>query len=71
MGPYVDTSTIVIPRLLSTLLRVLWGYQDYHSIHHLFPKVPFYRYRRLFNEIADRMDQMGAPVYRLTWAAPH
>jgi beta-carotene hydroxylase len=49
----------------------LWGYQDYHSIHHLFPKVPFYRYRRLFNEIADRMDQMGAPVYRLTWAAPH
>ena len=67
MGRYVDTSTIVIPGPLSTVLTMLWGYQNYHSIHHLFPRVPFYRYRRLFNEIADMMDQMEAPVYRLTW----
>jgi len=67
MGRYVNTSTIVIPGPLSTALTVLWGYQNYHSIHHLFPRVPFYRYRRLFNEIADTMDQMNAPVYRLTW----
>ena len=67
MGRYVDASTMVIPGLLSTLLTVLWGYQDYRSIHHLFPKVSVYRCRRLFNEVTDRMDQMKAAVYRLTW----
>jgi len=67
MGRYVDTSTIVIPRPFSTVATVLWGYQNYHSIHHLFPRVPFYRYRRLFHDIADTMDAMKAPVYRLTW----
>ena len=66
MGRYVDTSTIVIPRPFSTVATVLWGYQNYHSIHHLFPRVPFYRYRRLFHDIADTMDAMNAPVYRLT-----
>ena len=67
MGRYVDTSTIVIPRPFSTVATVLWGYQNYHSIHHLFPRVPFYRYRRLFHDIAETMDAMKAPVYRLTW----
>ena len=64
---YLNTSTIVIPGPLSKILTILWGYQNYHSIHHLFPRVPFYRYRRLFDEIAGTMDQMEAPVYRLTW----
>ena len=67
MGRYVDTSTIVIPRPFSTVATVMWGYQNYHSIHHLFPRVPFYRYRRLFHDIAETMDAMKAPVYRLTW----
>jgi beta-carotene hydroxylase len=71
MGRYVNTSTIVVSGPLSTVLTVLWGYQNYHSIHHLFPRVPFYQYRRLFNEIEDTMDQMKAPVYRLTWRGLH
>tara|TARA_B110000211_G_scaffold119254_1_gene138103 strand:- start:419 stop:1348 length:930 start_codon:yes stop_codon:yes gene_type:complete len=65
-GRFIDTATIVIPKPFSTLATVLWGYQNYHSIHHLFPRVPFYHYRRLFHDIADTMDAMNAPVYRLT-----
>ena len=65
-GRYKDTSTIIVPGPLSKIVTFFWGFQNYHSIHHLFPSVPFYRYRQLFSNIAEIMDVMEAPVYRLT-----
>jgi beta-carotene hydroxylase len=62
-GRYVDTSTILLP---APQLSWLWMFQNYHSIHHLFPRVPFYKYERLYTEIEDIMAAKGAPVYRMT-----
>ena len=66
VGSYVDTSTIVIPGVTGKVLTAMWGFQNYHSIHHLFPRVPFYRYSQLFGEIESIMIARGAPIYRLT-----
>ena len=66
VGRYVDTSTIIAPGLRGTLVTYLWGFQNYHSIHHLFPRVPFYQYRKLFDEIGEIMIARGAPVYALS-----
>ena len=65
VGRYVDTSTILLPGPGQTLLNWLWVFQNYHSIHHLFPRVPFYKYQRLFRDIEHVMEAKGAPVYRL------
>ena len=65
-GRYVDTSTILLPRVLHTPLTWLWMFQNYHSIHHLFPRVPFYKYATLYEEIEDVMMAKGAPIYRVT-----
>ena len=65
-GRYVDTSTILLPGWSGTLLTWLWMFQNYHSIHHLFPRVPFYQYARLYGEIEEIMAAKGAPVYRVT-----
>ena len=62
VGRYLDTSTILVPRPLTWL----WMFQNYHAIHHLFPRVPFYRYASLYDEIEETMVAKGAPVYRLT-----
>ncbi|GAA5314985.1 MAG: hypothetical protein AseanaTS_01890 [Candidatus Pelagadaptatus aseana] len=64
---YEGTSTIRVPGKMNSLLTGLWVYQNYHSIHHLFPKVPFYRYRQVFDRIEPIMREKNAPVYRLTW----
>lgn len=64
---YLNTSTIIIEGPLSRPLTLLWGYQNYHAVHHLFPWVPFYHYHRLFNQIKPTMEAMDAPIYRLTW----
>ncbi len=66
MGRYVDTSTIVRPGPLGTVLNWLWLFQNYHTIHHLFPRVPFYRYARLYEEIEDILIAKGTPIYRVT-----
>ena len=66
VGRYLDTSTILLPGPLGTLLTWLWMFQNYHSIHHLFPRVPFYRYATLYAEIEEIMAAKGSPVYRVT-----
>jgi fatty acid desaturase len=65
-GRYVDTSTILVPGPLGSLVTLMWGFQNYHSIHHLFPRVPFYQYVRLYAQIETVMQAKGAPVYQLT-----
>ena len=65
VGRYLDTSTIVAAGPLNTVMTWLWLFQNYHSIHHLFPRVPFYRYRELFDAIEPIMLARGAPIYRL------
>jgi len=66
VGRYVDTSTIIAPHWCDRWVTLFWMSQNYHSIHHLFPRVPFYRYRQLFQEIQPAMEANGAPVYALT-----
>ena len=65
-GRYRDTSTILLPGPLGTVMTWVWMFQNYHSIHHLFPRVPFYRYAELYRDIEPIMAAKGAPVYRVT-----
>lgn len=64
-GRYVDTSTIIVSGVFGRIVTWLWLFQNYHSIHHLFPRIPFYRYREVFERISDVMNAKGAPIYHL------
>lgn len=61
-GRHVDTRLLLVPGLSLPML-----FQNYHLIHHLYPKVPFYRYASLYRDIAPQVEQSGAPVVR--WPA--
>ena len=67
-GRFRDTSTIELPGVFNTPLTWAWLFQNYHSIHHLYPKVPFFRYRQLFERLEPLMRARGAPIYLLTWS---
>jgi fatty acid desaturase len=62
---FENTSTILLPRWIHGPITVLWLWQNYHSIHHLFPRVPFFHYARLFDEIREGMKERGAPIIDL------
>ena len=36
--------------------------QDHHLIHHMYPRVPFFRYRRLFREIRPSLEANNASI---------
>lgn len=54
VGRYVDTRVAVFPGS-----RWLIRGHDHHAVHHLFPRVPHYRLRKLWAEIADDMVAKG------------
>ena len=58
---YRNTSSLIAPRWMKPV-RWFWLGQDLHSIHHLFPRVPFYRYRELHNEIEPTLRAQGTPI---------
>jgi beta-carotene hydroxylase len=65
IGRHVDTGTIIAPGAWNGLVTWLWMFQNYHSVHHLYPRVPFYRYRQVFTDRQAEMIAQGSPIYRL------
>jgi beta-carotene hydroxylase len=68
VGRYVDTATILPPEspTLRAAVNWLWMFQNYHSIHHLFPRVPFYKYAELYEDIEDVLVAKHAPIYSIS-----
>ncbi len=56
-GRFRDTRILLIP---GVTLALLW--QNYHLIHHLYPRIPFYRYGRCFRDIRPLLEAEGAPI---------
>jgi beta-carotene hydroxylase len=46
--------------LIAPSLSVLFLFQNYHLIHHLYPGVPFYRYRAVYHAQAQSLAAKGA-----------
>ena len=62
----MKTTTVYQARRgLDTAMTLLWGFQNYHAIHHLYPKVPFFRYRRLYRALESYLLASGVPVKTL------
>jgi len=58
---YRNTSSLIMPTWMKPL-EWFWLGQNLHSIHHLFPRVPFYRYHALHRQIAPIMRAHGTPM---------
>ncbi len=62
----MQTTTVYQARAgLDTLMAWLWVYQNYHAIHHLYPKVPFFRYRSVYRALESYLLNCGVPVRRV------
>ena len=62
----IKTTTVYQARSgLDTVMTLIWGYQNYHAIHHLYPKVPFFRYRSLYRALEPYLLESGVPVKRI------
>lgn len=60
-----DTRIVLNPALT---LPLLW--QNYHLIHHLYPRVPFYRYGTCFDEVRPLLEAHNAHIQGGSAAPP-
>ena len=48
--------------LLLPMLTIPLMWQNYHLVHHMYPRVPFYRYARCFQKIRPQLEYEGAAI---------
>ena len=58
---YRNTSSLIMPQWMKPL-EWFWLGQNLHSVHHLFPRVPFYRYHALHRQIEPAMRAHRTPM---------
>lgn len=61
-GRFVNTRVLVNDGPLDTLVTVLDLQQNYHGVHHAFPKIPFTKYRAFYRAHKNDFDEAGLPV---------
>ena len=58
---YRTTSSLIMPTWMKPL-EWFWFGQNLHSVHHLFPRVPFYKYHAVHREIEPVLREHGTPI---------
>ncbi|MDO9453312.1 MAG: fatty acid desaturase [Stagnimonas sp.] len=58
---YRNTNSLIMPTWMKPL-EWFWMGQNLHSVHHLFPRVPFYRYHALHRRIEPAMRAHGTTM---------
>lgn len=61
---YRNTNSLIMPGWMKPF-EWFWLGQNLHSIHHAYPRVPFYRYHALFGEIEPILRAHGGAVIGL------
>jgi beta-carotene hydroxylase len=62
---YRDTNVFWIDGALAKVVDWLYLFQNFHLIHHLFPRIPFFKYRKVFTELRPVLEKQGARIYEL------
>jgi beta-carotene hydroxylase len=66
---YRNTSSLIVPFWMKPI-EWFWLGQTLHSIHHLFPRVPFYRYHALHRRIEPILRAHGTPIVGMFSRSP-
>ncbi len=63
----MDGTRMIIPQKTFLGWAFTWGYlfQNFHLIHHLFPRIPFYTYARVYWRSEEALLASGARISRL------
>lgn len=66
---YRNTNSLIMPAWMKPV-EWFWLGQNLHSIHHLFPRVPFYRYHALHRDIEPILRSHDTPIVGIFSRAP-
>ena len=68
---YRDTNVFwVRGKIIEPIVNWLYMFQNFHLVHHLFPRIPFYLYGSAFRELKPVLDKEHAHIYEYDFG-PH
>ena len=68
---YRDTNVFwVHGKVVEPIVDWLYLFQNFHLIHHLFPRIPFYKYKDAFRDLRPVLDKEHAHIYEYDFG-PH
>ena len=59
------TNTFLTHPTVNQMVTWFWIWQNHHSVHHLFLRIPFYQYDKVFDRIESGMREREAPIIQL------
>jgi beta-carotene hydroxylase len=59
---WLHTHMVIFPSGVQKVFDQLLFGQTYHLVHHLYPRVPFYRYRAVFGKLRGFFEASGAQI---------
>lgn len=66
-GRYTDSAVLLFPPPLRTLMDVVFCGHTYHLVHHLYPRLPFYRYGAAWNALKSELLTLDPRVREFRW----
>jgi beta-carotene hydroxylase len=61
---YRDTNVFWVKgKIMEPIVNGLYMFQNFHLIHHLFPRVPFYLYPKAFRSLKPVLEKERAHIY--------
>jgi beta-carotene hydroxylase len=69
---YRDTNVFwVRGKIVEPVVNWLYMFQNFHLIHHLFPRIPFYKYGDAFRDLKPVLDREHAHIYEYDFDQHH
>lgn len=60
--PYRASNVILASRWLQPFVTAIFVFQNYHLVHHLNPRIPFYQYGKTFRAMRGELEGKGAAI---------
>jgi beta-carotene hydroxylase len=67
-GRYTDSAILLFPRSFRWLTNLLFEGHAYHLMHHLYPRLPYYRYRKAYYALEQELSAVGVKARRVMGA---
>lgn len=64
-GRFHDANVIWAPGFFGKFLNFIYQMQNYHLVHHLFPRIPFYLQIEAFNELEQTITLKGGRIVKV------
>lgn len=59
------SNVLLAPGWLQPLVTAVFVFQNYHLVHHLNPRIPFYQYGNVFRQMRSALEKDGAAIKNL------